>query len=214
MKRTRILLADDHAMVCAGLKKLLEPQYEVVGSVGDGRALLRAVAELKPDIVLVDIGMPLLNGLDAGRELKNLLPSVKLVFLTMNTDVDVAGEAFRAGASGYLLKNAPATELLRAVHEASRGMSYVAPEIRRAMEKSFIRDPRAAEHTKHLTSREREVLQLFAEGRPMKEIADILGITIRTVRFHKSQIMEQLGISSTAELVQYAIKQGIISLPK
>jgi DNA-binding NarL/FixJ family response regulator len=115
----------------------------------------------------------------------------------MNADVDVAGEAFRAGASAYLLKNAPAAELLRAVHEVSRGVSYVAPEISQAMEKSFIRDPKAAEHTKHLTGREREVLQLLAEGRPMKEIADVLGITTRTVRFHKSQIMEQLGISST-----------------
>jgi DNA-binding NarL/FixJ family response regulator len=214
MKRTRILLADDHTMVCAGFKKLLEPQYEVVGSVGDGRALLKAASELKPDIVLVDIGMPLLNGLDAGRELKKLLPSVKLIYLTMNPDPDVASEAFRIGASGYLLKNSPGEELLRAVHDVVRGISYVTPQVRQEMEERFIRDPKAVSRPKHLTGREREVLQLFAEGRPVKEIADILGISIRTVRFHKYQIMEQLGISSTAELVQYAIKQGMISLPK
>lgn len=214
MKRIRILLADDHAMICAGFKKLLEPQYEVVGTVGDGRALLKAASELKPDIVLVDIGMPLLNGLDAGRELKKLLPGVKLIYLTMNPDPDVASEAFRIGAAGYLLKNSPGEELLRAVHDVVRGISYVAPQVRQEMEERFIRDPKAVSRPKHLTDREREVLQLFAEGRPAKEIADILGISIRTVRFHKYQIMEELGISSTAELVQYAIKQGMISLPK
>jgi DNA-binding NarL/FixJ family response regulator len=121
MRRIRILLADDHTMICAGFQKLLEPQYEVVGNVGDGRALLKAAVELKPDVVLVDVGMPLLNGLDAGRELKKIMPGVKLVFLTMNADVDVAGEAFKVGASAYLLKNAPAAELLRAVHDVFRG---------------------------------------------------------------------------------------------
>jgi DNA-binding NarL/FixJ family response regulator len=182
--------------------------------VGDGRALLKAASGLKPDIVLVDIGMPLLNGLDAGRELKKLLPGVKLIYLTMNPDPDVASEAFRIGASGYLLKNSPEEELLRAVHDVVRGISYVAPQVRQEMEERFIRDPKAVSRPKHLTDREREVLQLFAEGRPAKEIADILGISIRTVRFHKYQIMEELGISSTAELVQYAIKQGMISLPQ
>jgi DNA-binding NarL/FixJ family response regulator len=201
-------------MICAGFKKLLEPQYEVVGTVGDGRALLKAASELKPDIVLVDIGMPLLNGLDAGRELKKLLPSVKLIYLTMNPDPDVASEAFRIGAAGYLLKNSPGEELLRAVHDVVRGISYVTPQVRQGMEERFIRDPKAVSRPKHLTDREREVLQLFAEGRPAKEIADILGISIRTVRFHKYQIMGELGISSTAGLVQYAIKQGMISLPK
>lgn len=214
MKRLRILLADDHAMICAGFQKLLEPQYEVIGSVGDGRALLKAAADLKPDVVLVDVGMPLLNGLDAGRELKKVMPSIKLIFLTMNADLDIASEALRIGASGYLLKNSPEAELLQAVHEVVRGRPYVTPQIRLEMEQLFIRDPKALHRAKRLTDREREVLQLLAEGRSEKEIAGILEITVRTVRFHKSQITKELAVHSTAELVHYAIKQGMISLPK
>src|SRR5262249_34057282 len=129
MKRPRILLADDHTMICDGFQKLLEPQFEVVGCVGDGRALLKVAEALKPDLVLIDVGMPLLNGLDAGRELKNLMPSVKLVFVTMNPDPDIAGEALRIGASGYVLKNSHGDELLRAVYEALRGLTYITPGI-------------------------------------------------------------------------------------
>lgn len=211
MRRIRILLADDHTMVCDGFRKLLEPQYEVVGNVGDGRAMLKAATELKPDLVLVDVGMPLLNGLDAARELKKLTPSVKLIFLTMNGDPDVASEAFRIGASGYLLKNSAGPELLQAVHDVLRGKSYVTPQIRQEMEQLFIRDPKALSRSKHLTDRQREVLQMLAEGRSMKEIAYILQISLRTVRFHKYQIMENLGITTNSELVQYAIKHSIIS---
>ncbi|MGB8768663.1 MAG: response regulator transcription factor [Candidatus Korobacteraceae bacterium] len=211
MTRTRILLADDHVMICAGFQKLLEPLYEIVGTVVDGRALLKAAPELKPDLVLLDVGMPLLNGLDAARELKKLMPHVKLVFLTMNADADIAAEAFRAGASAYLLKNSQPAELLQAVHDVVRGRSYVTPEISRAMEERFIRDPRAANRPRELTGRQREILQMLAEGRSMKEIAYILQITHRTVRFHKAQIMEELGISTTSELVKYALKRGIIS---
>ena len=210
MKRVRILLADDHAMICAGFRKLLEPEYEVVGSVGDGRALLRAAVDLKPDLVLVDVGMPLLNGLDAGRELKKLMPDIKLVFLTMNSDPDVASEAFRIGASGYLLKNSQGEELLQAVKNAVRGLSYVTPQIEEAMERSFIRDPKSLTRPKHLSDRQREVLQMLAEGRSMKEIAYTLQISLRTVRFHKYRIMEELGITTNSELVQYAIKHSII----
>jgi len=211
MTRIRILLADDHAMFCAGCQKLLEPHYEVVGSVGDGLALLKAAAALKPDVVLLDLGMPLLNGLDAARELRKVMPHVKLIFLTMNPDSDIAAEAFRAGASAYLLKNSPASELLQAVHDVVRGLSYVTPEIRRALEQSFIRDPQALHRPKQLTDRQREVLQMLAEGRSMKEIAYVLQITHRTVRFHKSRIMEELALTTTSELVQYAIKHAIIS---
>jgi DNA-binding NarL/FixJ family response regulator len=211
MGRVRILLADDHTIICAGFQKLLEPQYEVVGSVGDGRALLKTAVELKPDVVLLDVGMPLLNGLDAGRELKQRMPDIKLIFLTMNPDSDIAAEALRIGASAYLLKNSQAAELLRAVHDVVRGITYVTPQIRRAMEKIFIRDPRATHRRKHLTDRQREVLQMLAEGRSMKEIAYILHIKHRTVRFHKSRIMEELGITTNSELVQYAIKHGMIS---
>jgi DNA-binding NarL/FixJ family response regulator len=211
MRRTTILLADDHAMFCAALQKLLEPEYEVIGCVKDGRALIKAATDLNPDLVLLDVGMPLLNGLDAGRELKKLLPRAKLIFLTMNPDPQVASEALRIGASGYLLKDSEGEELLQAIHNVVRGTSYVTPHVRRAMEQSFIRDPRSLSRPKHLSDRQREVLQMLAEGRSMKEIAYILGISHRTVRFHKSRIMEELGIATNSELVQYAIKHSIIS---
>ncbi len=211
MSRTRILLADDHTMISAGFQKLLEPHYEVVGSVADGRALLKAAAELHPDVVLLDVGMPLLNGLDAARALKKTMPHVKLIFLTMNPDSDIAAEAFRVGASAYLLKNSQASELLQAVHDVVRGVSYVTPQISHAMEERFIRDPRSANRPRELTGRQREILQMLAEGRSMKEIAYVLQITHRTVRFHKARIMEELGITTNSELVKYALKQGIIS---
>jgi len=211
MKRTRILIADDHTMVSAGLRKLLEPEFEVIGSVEDGRALVRAAAESKPDLVLVDVGMPFLNGLDAVRQLKSLAPSTKIIFLTMIPDPDVASEALRIGISGYLLKTAREEELLQAVRNALKGLSYVSPQISHALEESFVRDPRSLNRSKHLTTRQLEIVQMLAEGRQMKEIARILGISFRTVRFHKYQIMQELQIKSIAELVQYAIKHSIIS---
>jgi DNA-binding NarL/FixJ family response regulator len=213
MKRITILLADDHTMFSAALQKLLEPEYEVIGCVKDGRALLKTAMDQKPDLVLLDIGMPLLNGLDAGRELKKMMPRVKLIFLTMNPDPDIASEAFRIGASGYLLKNSEGEELLQAVRNAVRGTSYVTPQISHAMEEKFIRDPRSLNRPKHLSDRQREVLQMLAEGRPMKEIAYVLQISHRTVRFHKYRIMEELGITTNSELVQYAIKHAIIPPP-
>ena len=213
MKRTRILLADDHALVCAGFRKLLEPDYEVVGTVGDGRALLKAVADLKPDLVLVDIGMPLLNGLDAGREVRKHVPHTKLIFLTMNPDPDIAAEALRIGASGYLLKNSEGDELLQAIRDALKGISYVTPQIAKAMEENYIRDPKSLDRRQHLTGRQREVLQMLAEGRSAKEIAYTLQVSVRTVHFHKYSIMEQLGIKTNSELVQYAIKHALIPPP-
>lgn len=210
MKRTRILLADDHTIVSAGLRRLLEPENEVIGIVEDGLALLKAAAELRPDLVIVDIGMPLLNGLDAVREVKKNAPATKIIFLTMDPDIDVACEALQVGVSGYLLKTSGENELLSAVHCVLRGTSYVAPEIRRAMEENFIRDPKSLTQSKHLTPRQVEITQMLAEGRSMKEIANILNISFRTVRFHKYQIMQELQIKSIAELVQYAIKHSII----
>ncbi len=210
MGRIRILLADDHVMICAGLAKLLEPHYEVVGTVEDGRALLKAADELRPNVVLLDIGMPLLNGLDAARELKKRMPHVKMIFLTMESDSYIAAEAFRAGAVAYLLKTSGPSELLQAVDDAVRGVSYVTPQIRRAMEDRFIRDPRALA-PKQLTSRQREVLQMLAEGHSMKEIAYALEIAHRTVRFHKYQIMEELGITTNSDLVKYAMRHGMTS---
>jgi DNA-binding NarL/FixJ family response regulator len=213
MRRTTILLADDHTMFCAGLQKLLEPLFVVIGCVQDGRALIKTALEKNPDLVLLDVGMPLLNGLEAGRELKKLMPRVKLIYLTMNPDADVASEAFRIGASGYLLKNSPGEELLLAVHNVIGGASYVTPQIGRAIEEMFIRDPMSLNRPKVLTDRQREVLQMLAEGQSMKEIAYVLQISRRTVRFHKYKIMEELGIKTNSELVRYAIKHSVISPP-
>lgn len=210
MTRVRILLAEDHTLVAEAFQRLLEPQYEVVAIVADGRALLKAGLQLKPDIAIIDIGMPLLNGLDAARELKRLLPATKVVFVTMNDDPDIASEARRFGASGYLLKTSASAELLQAVQEVLRGNSYVTPCISERLRLEFIRDPRANRPARHLTMRQREVLQLLAEGRPMKEVADILQITPRTVAFHKYRTMETFRLKSNAELIRFVIREGII----
>ena len=209
MGRTRILLADDHTMICAGLAKLLEPHYEVVGSVEDGHALLKAADQLKPDVVVLDIGMPLLNGLDAARELKKRTPNIKLIFLTMEADSYIAAEAFRAGAAAYLLKTSRPTELLQAVHDAVRGVSYVTPQIGRAIENMFIRDPRA-EAPKQLTGRQREVLQMLARGLTNKEIGSALDISGNTVRNHVNSIIEKLEVSDRTEAATSAIHRGLI----
>ena len=211
MARVRILLADDHTLFCNLLRDLLEPEYEVVGSVSDGRELLKAADSLRPDVVLLDIGMPSLNGLDAGRRLKQANPRVKLIYLTMNNNIEYAREALQAGASAFILKNSKSSELLHAIRDALKGVSYMAPEIRRALNEVFLRDPKAVDRPQHLTDRQREVLQMLAEGRSLREIAGLLQISYRTVRFHKVRIMEELGISKNAELVKYAIKHGMIT---
>ena len=211
MARVRVLLADDHTLFCNLLRDLLEPVYEVVGSVSDGRELLKAAGALDPDVVLADIGMPSLNGLDAGRRLKQANPKIKLIYLTMNNNVEYAREALQAGASAFILKNSKSSELLRANRDALKGVSYMAPEIRQAMNEIFVRDPKAVDRPQHLTDRQREVLQMLAEGRSLREIAALLKISYRTVRFHKVRIMEELGISKNAELVKYAMKHGMIS---
>lgn len=210
MRLPRIILADDHTLFVEALRKLAAPHVEVVATVGDGRALLETAQALKPDVVVIDVGMPLLNGLDAGRELKKRLPNVKLIFLTMNEDPDLAVEAMKSGASGYLLKTSAGSELFSAIREALRGKSYLTPQIARAMQESFIRDPQGAKCQKLLTPRQREVLQLLAEGKPMKIVADILRIAPRTVAFHKYRVMQDLGLKSNAELIQFAIKNRII----
>jgi DNA-binding NarL/FixJ family response regulator len=211
MKLPRVLLADDHTMLLEAFRRLLEGKCEVVGAVSDGRALLRDAPVLKPDVLVVDIGMPLLNGLDAGRQLKGMLPSVKLIFLTMNEDSDLAAEAMRSGASAYLLKSSAASELFRAIQDVLKGKTYVTPKIARAMEQAFIRSPGGRHHQKTLTARQREVVQLLAEGKSMKEAADFLSVTPRTVAFHKYRIMEELGLKTSADLVQFAIKNRIVA---
>src|SRR3954465_15342219 len=170
MRRPRVLLADDHRLLREAFEQLLEPDCEVVGAVGDGRALLAAAQELRPDIVVLDIAMPLLNGLDAARQLKRLMPEVSLIFLTVSEDPDLAAEAFRGGALGYLLKNSAASELLRAIEEVSQGRSYVTPLVTQGLVGALIREPGPAGGTEPLSTRQREVLQLLAEGRTMKEI--------------------------------------------
>jgi DNA-binding NarL/FixJ family response regulator len=208
VKRPRVLLADDHRLLREAFVKLLEPDFDVVGAVTDGRALLEAAPKLRPDVVVLDIAMPLLNGLDAARQLKRLMPAVKVIFLTVNEDPDLAAEAFRAGGSAFLLKNSAASELLQAIQDVVQGRSYVTPLATRDMVDNLLRRPESAKG--ELSLRQREVLQLLAEGRTMKEIASILKITPRTVAFHKYSMMKELGIKSSAELVRFAIKQRIV----
>jgi DNA-binding NarL/FixJ family response regulator len=210
MTLPRLMLADDHTILVEAFRKLLEPQYEIVGTVADGRALLETAPKLNPDVIVADIGMPLMNGLEAGLRLKEQMPTVKLIFLTMNEDPDLAVEAMRCGACGYLLKSSAADELLRAIQLALKGKTYVTPQIARGMQKSFIRNPRAKGQAKTLTPRQREVVQLLAEGRSMKEVASVLNVTPRTVAFHKYRVMEELNIGTTAELIQFAIKSKIL----
>ncbi len=213
MKKARILLADDHVLVAEGIRTMLAPVYDVVGTVSDGRSLLAAAETLKPDLILVDIGMPQLNGLDATRVLKGLLPNVKVIVLTQNEDSLLVAEAFRAGASGYLLKYAAPKELLQAIEEVLKGASYLSPRITSGALAAMLRSPTAkVEEAHELTPRQREVIQLFAEGRSMKEIADILAISLRTVAAHKYRIMEVLEIKTNAELYRYAVKHKIISV--
>jgi DNA-binding NarL/FixJ family response regulator len=188
---------------------LLAQDYDVVGTVTDGRALVAAAATLQPDVIVLDIAMPLLNGLDAARQIKRMSPRIKLVFLTMNEDADLAAETLRAGASAYLLKHSAASELPTAIREVMSGGSYVTPILTEGLVASLLRDPdRPASPT--LTPRQREVLQLLAEGRSMKQVADVLKVTPRTVAFHKYRMMTQLKITSTAELIQFAIRQHLV----
>ena len=211
MKLVRVMLADDHTLLVEAFRKLLEHNFDVVGTVADGRALLEAAPLLKPDVVLLDIGMPLLNGLDAGRQLKAKMPGLKLIYLTMNEDPDLAVEAMHAGGSGYLLKKSAASELFHAIQAALKGKFYVTPQIARGMQEAFVRDPEAKKRRPTVTPRQREVLQLLAEGKSMKESADVLSVSARTIAFHKYQMMEELGVKTTAGLIQYAIKSHIVA---
>lgn len=211
MTRTRILLADDHTLLLGAFQRLLEPDYEVVGAVGDGRALVKSALDLKPDLIIVDIAMPRLSGLEAARQIKERMPKIKLVFLTMNQDTELAAEAFRIGASAYLVKTSAASELQDAIRQVLRGGSYVSPAISKGMIGSVRRQPKPKKDPRELTQRQREVVQLLGEGRSMKETALILNLTPRTVAFHKYRTMEQLHLKTFAELVQFAVQQGIVS---
>ncbi len=209
MNRPRILIADDHKLLVEAFVSLLENDAEVVGKVLNGRALLKEAPRLKPDIIVLDISMPKLNGLEAGQQIKQMMPDVKLIFLTMHEDPDLAVEAFRLGASGYLLKSSAASELFQAVQEVSRGRTYVTPQIAQGMLESFAQGTGLRSVSK-LTPRQREILQLLAEGNTMKEVASILNIAPRTVAFHKYRMMETLGLKNNTDLLRLAIKERIV----
>lgn len=211
-KRPSILIADDHNLVAELCKRLLESEFDVVGAVSDGRALVRAAIELKPDVIVLDIAMPILNGLDAGRQVKKMLPAVKLVYLTMNTDVEVAAEAFERGASGYLLKTCAAAEMVVAVRAVLRGKSYTSRGLSRdAIDCLRWQHKKLVNEDERLTERQREVLQLLAEGKVMKEVGAILNMTPRTVAYHKYRMMAVLGAKSSAELVKYAVRNHMVA---
>lgn len=199
-------------MLADALRVVLEPRCEVVGTVRDGRALLEAAARLQPDIVVLDISMPQLNGLDAGRRLKRDWPRMKLIYMTMHEDPDLVGESFRAGGSAFLLKGDAVSELTEAIDQVLKGGSYLTPSAAEALSTISWRSPKAREHAPEPTSRQREVLQLLAEGRSMKEVAFELNITLRTVACHKYAAMELLNLKSNSELVKYAIKHRIIAV--
>jgi DNA-binding NarL/FixJ family response regulator len=210
--RNSILIADDHLLLAELCKSLLEVEFNVVGVVRNGHQLVRSAAELKPDVIVIDIAMPILNGLDAGERVKEMLPDVKLVYLTMNSDPELAAEAMLRGASGYLLKTCAASELVVAVRAVLRGKSYMCSALSKENVNCLIWERKhAVSRDEKLTPRQCEVLQLLAEGKVMKEVGDILNMSTRTVAFHKYRIMDALGAKSNAELVRYAVKSHMVS---
>jgi DNA-binding NarL/FixJ family response regulator len=209
MDRPRILIADE-PLVAETFKEMIEPDYQVIQVVSDGKTMLSASVETKPDVVLMDMDMSLLSGFDPGRELKKVLPKTKLILLAVNDDLDVASKALRQWSSGYLLKRSAGAELKRAIDEVLRGHSYVTPGIAQKLIDEFIRTPHESK-VKELTSRQRQVLQLLAEGHSMKEAAEILNIAVRTVAFHKYRIMEDFGLKTNSDLVRFAMREHLIS---
>ncbi len=209
MPKIKVLLADDHTVVAEGLQALLRDSFDLVGVVQDGRALLKAAEQLRPDVIVTDISMPLLNGLDAVREIRSRRPDARIIVLTMHRDTHLAAEAFRAGVSGYLLKISPAEELIKAIYEVAQGRSYVTTLLAKDLITLLIEAGGAAPESP-LTPRQREVLQLVAEGRTMKEVAAILNISPRTAESHKYDIMQALGVQTTAELVQHAMRLKLV----
>lgn len=212
MIRPRVLLADDHTIVAQGLSSILEPEYELVGIVEDGRELVAAYKKLRPDIVVTDISMPSLNGLEAARQIKQIDGRARIIFLTMHMDADFAAAAFQLGAAGYLLKHSAAEELKTALAEALRGRVYISPRIASTVLTSLAEGEEPEQPTDGLTPRQREVLQLVAEGESNKRIASILGVSIKTVEHHKHNVRQKLRLESTADLTRYAIKRGLISV--
>jgi DNA-binding NarL/FixJ family response regulator len=206
------MLADDHTLLVDAFRRLLEPEFEIVGTAADGPSTLERAPRLKPDVVVLDLGMPLLNGMDTGAELKRLLPNTKIVVLTITDDFDIAASALRQWASGYLLKKCASWELAQAIREVLKGNSYVTPSVAKKLDEEFVRDPRL-DRRKQLTPRQREILQLLAEGCSMNRAGAILNISTRTVAFHKYRIMEEFGLKTNADLVTFAIREGVLRKP-
>jgi DNA-binding NarL/FixJ family response regulator len=208
--RPRFLIADDHAIFAESLRVYLERTYPVVGMVSDGRALIDATVRLKPDVIVADVGMPVLNGLDAARRIKEHAPNIKFIFLTMRDDPNLAAAALELGPIAFVLKHSTGAELLKAVDSVLHGKSYVTPKLR--ADDWVATKARARQFAKELTPRQREIVQLFAEGRPIKEIAGLLYLSAKTVEFHKHHIMESFNLRSNAELILFAVKHGLVSL--
>lgn len=206
----RLLIADDHAMFAETLRVYLDKMFNVVGVVMDGRALVAEAMRLRPDVIVVDVSMPLLNGLDAARKIKEQVPNIKFMFLTMRDDPNLAAAALELGAIGFMLKHSAGPELLKAIDHVLHGKAYLTPKLR--AEDWVATKVRARQYSKEMTPRQREIVQLLAEGRSMKEIADILALSQKTVEFHKHQIRELFNLHSTADLVLFALKQGLISI--
>jgi DNA-binding NarL/FixJ family response regulator len=211
MPKPRILLADDHVLVLEGFRRILHEHYELVGTVGDGYALLAAAKTVQPDIVILDISMPLLNGIDTAAQLKKICPTAKIIIVTMHAGADYVRSAFEAGASAYVLKGSAVDELEQAIRAVLGGLSYITPLITKELVDVYLSTP--SEKPRGLTPRQREVLQFLAEGRTAKEIANLLHITSRTVEFHKGQILDQLKLKTTADLIKYALTHGIVNTP-
>lgn len=211
MKKPTVILADDHTLVLEGFRRLLEAQCELLATVGDGQALLKAVAQQHPDIVILDISMPVMNGIEAARALKSQFPSVKLLFVTMHADPAYIRAAFQAGASGYILKQSLGDELTQALHAVLRGHTYVTPLIAKEVVDGMLNGN--SQPLAELTARQQEVLQLIVDGFSAKDIAGKLNISHRTVEFHKAQLMQQLNLHSTVELIKFAMTNGLVRLP-
>jgi DNA-binding NarL/FixJ family response regulator len=207
----RVLLADDHRLLLDAFQKLLEAEVTIVGAVADGHALLEAASRLNPDIIVLDIGMPILNGFEAGRQIKQKMPQVRLIYLTVNEDPDFVTEAFQAGASAYLLKKSIGAELFQAIRQVMNGQTYVTPLLENQMDEWFVRGSKRKKTLERLTPRQREVLQLLAEGHSMKQAASILNVTQRTIAFHKYRMMEKLRLKTNTDLIQLALKENLVS---